>query len=56
MPVYAKIAIGVVLGAAAGFAYYRFVGCSPGGCPLTSNPWLTTLYGAGLGALLASGR
>ncbi len=56
MPIAARIAIGVVLGAAAGFAYYRFIGCSSGGCPLTSNPWLTTGYGALMGALFASGK
>jgi len=56
MPVIAKIAIGVVLGAAGGFAYYRFVGCSSGTCPITSNPWISTGYGALMGALFASGK
>lgn len=56
MPYVARIAVGVVLGAIAGFAYYRLVGCSSGGCPLTSNPWLTTGYGALMGALFASGK
>lgn len=39
-------ALAVVLGGAAGYAFYRFVGCRTGGCPITSNPWLSTLYGA----------
>ncbi len=43
----------VVLGAAGGFLYYRVVGCRTGACPLTSNPWISTLYGALLGALIA---
>jgi hypothetical protein len=46
------IAIGAVVGAVAGFAYYRFVGCATGSCPITSNPWISTGYGAVLGALL----
>jgi hypothetical protein len=56
MPLIARIAIGVALGAAAGFAYYRFVGCASGTCPITSNPWISTGYGAMMGGLFASGR
>ena len=46
--------VGIVLGAGAGYAYYRFVGCASGTCPLTSNPYISTLYGALIGAI-ASG-
>jgi len=42
----------IALGAAGGYAYYRFVGCRTGACPLTSNPWISTLYGALIGALI----
>ncbi len=49
------IAIGTVIGAGLGLALYRFVGCASGACPITSNPWISTLYGALMGALLASG-
>ena len=28
-------------GALVGLAYYYFVGCSTGACPLTSNPFIT---------------
>ena len=45
--------LGMGVGAAGGYAYYRFVGCSTGGCPITSNPWISTAYGAFLGWTLA---
>jgi hypothetical protein len=48
-----RLIIGIVIGAALGFSYYRFVGCSNGTCPITSNPYISTLYGALIGAMLA---
>lgn len=45
--------VGGVLGAAAGYLYYRFVGCPSGTCPITSNPYISTLYGAVMGLLIA---
>jgi len=49
-----RIAMGAVVGGVLGFLYYKFVGCSSGACPLTSNPVISSLYGMGLGALVAS--
>ena len=49
-----KIIIGGVIGGALGFAYQRLVGCSTGACPLTSSPWITTIFGMVAGGLLAS--
>ncbi|HOX57563.1 MAG TPA: DUF6132 family protein [Candidatus Paceibacterota bacterium] len=49
-----RIVIGVVVGGGLGFAFYKFVGCSTGTCPLTSNPVMSTLYGSVVGALVAS--
>lgn len=43
--------IGVAIGALAGFAYYYYVGCASGACPITSNPYITIAYGALLGYL-----
>ena len=40
-----------VLGAGAGFAYYYFVGCASGTCPITSNPFVSTGYGALMGVV-----
>ena len=44
--------IGILVGGVAGFLYYHFVGCTSGTCPITSNPYITVLYGALLGYLL----
>jgi len=46
--------VGAVVGAALGLAWYKLVGCATGACPITSNPVISTLYGAAVGALLAS--
>lgn len=43
---------GILIGGASGFAYYYFVGCATGACPLKSNPYLMTAYGALLGYLV----
>jgi hypothetical protein len=52
---YKKI-IGVVLGAVAGYAYYHYVGCISGTCPISSNPWISTGYGALMGYLIAPSK
>lgn len=40
-------------GAAVGYLYYRFVGCSSGACAITSSPILSTLYMGFIGLLLS---
>ena len=47
--------IGAVVGGAVGFAVYKFVGCSSGACPITSNPYVSIIAFAVLGALLPGG-
>ena len=49
-----RILIGAIVGAGLGFGWYKLVGCSTGTCPLTSNPVISTLYGAVLGVLVAT--
>lgn len=44
--------IGTVAGAVCGYAYYHFIGCASGTCPITSKPLNSTAYGALMGALL----
>ena len=44
--------IGAVVGAIGGYIYYIEVGCSSGSCAITSNPYLSMLWGAALGYLL----
>jgi len=47
-----KIILGTVTGGILGFAYYYFIGCKSGACPITGNPYISLLYGAGMGLLL----
>ncbi|WP_041620330.1 DUF6132 family protein [Paludibacter propionicigenes] len=44
--------IGLLAGGAGGFLYYHFVGCASGTCPITSNPYISVIYGALMGYLL----
>jgi hypothetical protein len=48
-----KSLIGIIVGAAIGFGYYKLVGCSSGTCPITSNPYISMLWGAVMGAFLS---
>ena len=43
----------VILGAIAGFLYWRFVGCLSGTCPITSNWYTIVPYGMLLGWLIS---
>ena len=44
--------VAVALGGALGLAWYYFVGCRTGICPLTSNPYIMIAYGGVFGLLL----
>ena len=42
----------MVVGGTGGFAWYYFVGCTSGTCPITSNPFISILWGAVMGYLI----
>jgi hypothetical protein len=50
---YWKISAFTIAGALAGFAYWRFVGCTSGSCPITANWHTSTLVGGLLGFLVS---
>jgi rhodanese-related sulfurtransferase len=46
--------IGALIGGIFGyFVLYRLIGCSNGSCPLTANPYVSTIIGVILGFILA---
>lgn len=47
-----KNIIGVLVGALSGYLYYYFIGCVSGTCPLTSNPFISILWGSMIGYLV----
>jgi hypothetical protein len=48
------IILGIVLGAVAGFMYWKLVGCNSGSCAITSKWHNSTAYGAVMGGLFLS--
>ena len=51
MNIWVKRALVILAGATGGYAYYYFIGCLSGTCPITSNPYISTAYGALVGGL-----
>jgi len=51
-----KIIIGGIIGALIGLAIGYFGKCTSGACPLTSNPIVSTIIGALIGAMIALGK
>ena len=45
----------VLGGAVLGFGYQRLIGCRSGTCVITSNPYVSTIYGAVVGYLASGG-
>jgi hypothetical protein len=46
--------LGIAIGALAGFLYYYFIGCNSGSCAITSNPYMSIIWGALLGVFLVN--
>lgn len=46
--------LAVFIGGLAGFLYYYFVGCTSGKCAITSNPYMSILWGSLLGLFLVN--
>ena len=44
-----KPLLAIMIGGFAGFLYYYFVGCSSGHCAITSNPYMSVLWGGMMG-------
>ena len=49
---WSKRILPVFVGAIGGYAYYHFIGCASGACPISSDPYISTAYGGLIGALL----
>jgi hypothetical protein len=46
----------LMIGAIGGYAYYYFIGCASGACPISSNPWVSTFYGTLMGSAFVFGN
>lgn len=48
------LSIASIIGAIAGYIYWKQIGCASGTCPITSLWYNSTIYGAVMGGLLGS--
>jgi hypothetical protein len=46
--------IALVIGGLAGFLYYYFIGCDSGSCGITSDPYMSMVWGGLLGLFLVN--
>jgi len=46
--------LGMSIGGLAGFLYYYYVGCNSGSCAITSNPYVSIIWGSLLGLFLVN--
>lgn len=44
--------LGGIIGAIAGYLYWRYIGCSTGTCPITASPINSSIYGIIIGILI----
>ena len=45
--------LGITLGIAGGFMFYYFIGCPSGTCAITSNPYLSMIWGGIIGFFIS---
>jgi hypothetical protein len=51
-----RTSFGAIAGGILGFFYWRYIGCSTGSCPLTSNPYQSVLLFGFLGGILVKDK
>jgi hypothetical protein len=49
----ARKALFSAIGGTAGYAYYYYIGCASGTCPISSNPYISVAYGALMGLVIS---
>ncbi len=54
LTVWHKRSIAAVIGGTGGYAYYYYIGCISGTCAITSNPYISTVYGMAMAMLLVN--
>ena len=50
-----RMLVGVVAGATVGYVIYGTIGCSSGGCAITSDPLVSMAWGSLVGGFTAAG-
>jgi len=48
-----KIYYPIILGGIIGYLYYHYIGCWSGHCPITSNPYISIIYGSFIGLVFS---
>ncbi len=51
-----RICLPILIGGTAGYLYYHYIGCVSGHCPITGNPYISTIYGSIIGAIFIKWR
>jgi hypothetical protein len=46
--------IAIIIGGVAGFLYYYFIGCNSGSCGITSDPYMSIMWGGLLGLFMVN--
>lgn len=49
-----KSIVAVFIGGLGGFLYYHFIGCTSGQCAITSNPYMSIIFGGAMGLFVTN--